>query len=68
MRLIFFVGDIQVTAVIDTRAQVSTITQDFCEEHGCKIHPVKHMLQSEGIGGHIPYLGHIEATVRIPPI
>ena len=46
-----FVGDIQVTSLIDTRTQVSTITQDFCEEHGYEIHPVK-MLQLKGKGVH----------------
>ena len=47
----FFVGEIWVTAVIDTRAQVSTITQDFCEEHRYEIHPIKQMLCLEGTGG-----------------
>ena len=66
---VIFVGDIQVTALINTGAQVSTITQDFCEEHIYKIHSVKQMLQLEGPGGlTILYLGYIEATVRIPPI
>ena len=39
-----FVGDIRVIAVIDTGAQISTITQDFCKKHGYEIHPVKQML------------------------
>ena len=61
--------DIWVTTLIDTGAQVSTITWDFCEEHGYEINPVKQMLQLEGTGGFtIPYLGYIEAIVRIPPI
>ena len=63
------VGDIQVTAVINTGAQVSTITLDFCDKHGDDIHPVKQMSHLEGTGGFsILYLGYIEATVRIPPI
>ena len=50
-------------------AQVSIITRDFCEQHGYDIYPVKQMLHLEGMGGFsIPYLGYIEATVRIPPI
>ena len=62
-----FIGDIQVNALIDTRAQVSTITQDFCEEHRYKIHPVKQILCLGGTGQFtIPYLEYIEATVRIP--
>ena len=44
-------GDISVMALIDTGAQVSTITQDFCEQHGYDINPVKQMLHIEGIGG-----------------
>ena len=64
-----FIDNIQVTALINTGAQVSTITQDFCEQHGYNIHPLKEMFCLEGIGGFsIPYLGYIEAIVRIPPI
>ena len=41
----------------------------FCEQHGYDIHPLKQMLCMEGMGGFsIPYLGYIEAIVRIPPI
>ena len=36
-----FVGDIQITALIDTGSKVSTITQDFCDKHRYEIHPVK---------------------------
>ena len=46
-----FVGDIQVTALIDMGAQISTITCNFCEEHGYEIHLVKQMLHLEGTGG-----------------
>ena len=64
-----FVGDIWVTGLIDTKAQVSTITWDFCEGHGYNIHPVKQMLHLEGTWGFtIPYLGYVESTVRFPPI
>ena len=64
-----FVGDIQVTALIDTGAQVSTITQDFCEAHRYDIHPAKQILCLEGTWRFsIPYLKCIEATVKIPPI
>ena len=49
--------------------QVSTITQEFCEQYGYDIHPMKQMLCLEGMGRFsIPYLGYIEATVMIPPI
>ena len=39
-----FIDDIKVTTLIDTGAQVSTITQDLCEEHRFEIHPIKQML------------------------
>ena len=56
-------------ALIDTGAQVSTITWDFCEPHGYDIHPMKQMLHLKGMEGFpIPCLGNIEATVRILPI
>ena len=55
--------------LIDTGAQISTITRDFCEQHGYDIHPKKQMLHLIGMGGlSIPYLGYIEAIIRIAPI
>ena len=46
-----FVGDIWVTALINTRAQVSTITQDVCDNHRYDIHPMKQILYLEEQGG-----------------
>ena len=46
-----FIDIIKVMALSDTGAQVSTITQDFCEEHVYEIHPVKQMLHLEGTRG-----------------
>ena len=67
--LMKLMGDIQVTALSNTRAQVSTITRDFCEKYGYDIHPIKQVLCFQGTGGFsILYLGYIKATVRIPPI
>ena len=49
--------------------QVSINTRDFCEQHGYDIYLMKQILCLEGmVGFSIPYLGYIEATVRIPPI
>ena len=49
------------------RAQVSAITRDICEQHMHHIYTMKQMLHLEGVGGFsIPYLGYVEATVRIP--
>ena len=56
-------------ALMNTGAQVSTITWDFCDKHSYGIHPMKQILCLEGTGGvSILYLGYIEATVTIPPI
>ena len=64
-----FVGDIWIMVLIDMEAQVSTITQEICKQHGYDIHPMEQMLCLEGMGEFsIPYLGYIEATIRIPPI
>ena len=64
-----FNSDIQIMALIDMRTQISTITRNLCEQQGYDTYPMKQMLHLEGIGGFsIPYLGYIEATVRIPPI
>ena len=60
-----FVGNIWVMAHIDTGAQVSTITQDFCEEH---MYNKTNAAFRGNRGFAIPYLGYMEATVRIPSI
>ena len=63
------ISNIWVMALINTGAQVSTIPWDFCEQHGYNVHSVKQMLHLEGRGGFsIPYLGYIEAIIRIPMI
>ena len=51
MKLMFFVGDIQVMALINTGAQLSTITEDFCDKHRYEIHPMKQILCLEEMGG-----------------
>ena len=50
------------------QSTVSTILRD-CDKHMYDIHPGKQVLCLEGMGGFsIPYLGYIEAAVKIPPI
>ena len=62
-------GDIQVMVLIGMGAQVTTITEEFCKQHGYDINPIKQMLHLEGKGGFcIQYLGYIETTARITPI
>ena len=56
-----------VTALIDTRAQASTMTQDFCLCYGYDILSMTQMLRLEGTGEfRIPYLGYVEACIWIP--
>ena len=45
------IDDIPVTALIDTRAQVSTISQDICLSHGYDMLLVTQMLRLEGTWG-----------------
>ena len=47
-------------------AQVSTISEKFCEELGLKIQPLGQLLELEGTGGAaIPYLGFVEINLQI---
>ena len=69
MRLIFSLAAFGLWLLLDTGAQVSTISRDFCEQHRYDIYPMNQMVYLEGMGGFsIPYLGYIEATVSISPI
>ena len=41
----------EVTALVDSGAQVSTISVKFCEELDLEIHPLGRLLELEGTGG-----------------
>ena len=57
------------TALVDSGAQVSTISALLCEELGLKIQPFGWLLELEGTGGAaIPYLGFVEVNLQIPGI
>ena len=59
----------EVAALVDSGAQVSTISTQLCEELGLEIQPLGQLLELEGTGGAaIPYLGFVEVNLQIPGI
>ena len=56
----------EVTALVDSEAQVSNISARLCEELGLEIQPLGWLLELEGTGGAaIPYLGFVEVNLQI---
>ena len=56
----------EVTALVDSAAQVSNISARLCEELGLKIQPLGQLLELEGTGGvAIPYLRFVEVNLQI---
>ena len=56
-------------ALIDSGAQVSNVSFQFCEELALEIQPLGQLLELEGTGGiAIPYLGLMEVNLQIPGI
>ena len=59
----------KVTALIDSGAQVSSISSGFCEHMTLKVHFLGRLLELEGTGGSpIPYLGYLEVNLLVPGI
>ena len=59
----------KVTALVDSGAQVSTISARLCEELDPEIQPLGQLLELEGTGGAaIPYLGFVEVNLQIPGV
>ena len=59
----------EVTALVDSWPQVSTISVKFCEELDLEIQPLGQLLELEGTGGAaIPYLGFVEVNLQIPRV
>ena len=63
------IGGQEVTALINSGAQVSSISTQFCEDLALPIQPLGQLLELEGTGGAaIPYLGFVEVNLQIPGI
>lgn len=63
------IKDQEVTCLLDTGSQVTTIPQSFYERHlsGQEIKPLHDLLEVEGAAGQsVPYLGYIELAVTLP--
>ena len=53
-------------ALIDSGAQISTITIEFSKQLGLKIHQLDRILKFETTGGgDIPYTGYVEVNLKI---
>ena len=56
----------EVTALVDSGAQVSNISAQLCKELGLEIQPLGQLLELEGTGGAaIPYLRFVEVNLQI---
>ena len=56
----------RVTVLIDSGAQVSSISSQFCEDLTLQIQPLGRVLELEGNGGSAtPYLGYVEVNLQI---
>ena len=59
----------KMNALVDTGAQVSTITVTKAQQLGLKIYKLDSILKLEGTGGiEVPYMGYVEAHLQIPKI
>ena len=58
-----------VKALIDSGAQISTITDHFARELRLEVRDVGTLLNLEGTGGgEVPYSGYVEANLKIPSL
>ena len=56
-------------ALIDSGAQVSSVSSQFCEELALEFQLLGQLLKLEGTGSStIPYLGFMEVNLQIPGI
>ena len=63
------IEDYKCKALIDSGAQISTVTISFAKELGAEIKDIGRVLNVEGTGGFaVPYHGYVELKIRIPEI
>ena len=61
------VNNMSTIELIDTGAQISTISISFCEQLGLKVQELQTMLKVEGTEGFlVPYLGYVGVELGIP--
>ena len=60
------VEGVEMIALVDTRSQISALTEGFCTEFGLRFLPLRGLLCLKGTGGVlIPYKGCVEANLTI---
>ena len=63
------VNDEQVTALVDSGAQISAVSMAFVKCHGLPVWQLQQLLDFEGFGGvDIPYIGYTQLQLKIPGI
>ena len=61
-----FINRHPVTVLLDTWGQVTHVSHDFCLPKTIKIHPITQLVNMEGTGDNMEYVGYIEAKLFIP--
>ena len=62
-------NDEQVTALVDSGAQISAVSMAFVERHGLPIWQLQQLLDFEGFGGvEVPYIGYTQLQLKIPGV
>ena len=62
------IDNVECLTLVDSRAQISTITIEFIKQLGLKIHQLDRILKFETTGGDIPCMGYVEINLKIPEI
>ena len=63
------VDNYKVTALIDSGAQISTITESFVKLLKLQTRSLRKLLKIEGTGGgRVPYKGYLEVTLKVPEV
>ena len=59
------IDDVECLTLLDSEAQISTITIEFVKQLGLEIHQLDRILKFETIGGgDIPYMGYVEVNLK----